>query len=386
MGATPTDPRTFHQPRRRLDELTAVAIRAPSRRRALRQRQADQKVVGAQGPVQSTVATPFWRSASLRLVATCVLTLLCAALLNANALLKDAERKPFGPERDFWMATWTPFANVSSALYLDRPRAWLDEFTGHGPPRGIEPRAWAAGISSYPDAPAPPQSKADEPARLLRTPSVDDPLRLWAGGDSMSSAFGPALARMASETGLVAAAYDAELSSGLTRPDFFDWPAHFAEIATTSQPELFVILLGANDAQAIRAADGTVYQPETAGWVAEYRNRVRRVMTTLDAPGRVVIWVGLPIMETEGFSRRMAVQNGIYEEEAARRQRVEYFNAWALFSEDGRFSAFLDVEGTPQAVRMTDGVHLTKTGAEMLARAVLQRIAIDAPALAPPSD
>lgn len=202
----------------------------------------------------------------------------------------------------------------------------------------------------------------------------------------MSAAFGPALARMTSETGLIAAAYDAEFSSGLTRPDFFDWPQHLAAVASSRQPEVFVIFLGANDAQAIRTADGVIHQPETPGWEAEYRTRVRKAMATLDAPGRVVVWVGLPIMATEGFSRRMALQNEIYREETEGRARARYFDAWAIFADSsGNYSAFLPAEdGKLQAVRQQDGVHLTKEGADLLAEAVFETIRLDVPALTGP--
>ncbi|MGD9932991.1 MAG: DUF459 domain-containing protein [Dehalococcoidia bacterium] len=385
MGSTPTDPRTFLPLRRRHNEVTAAGIRAESHRKLLRRRTSE-VTQGISGELDQPVAPEGGSArAAARLVALCVATLLFAALLNAAALLDGAEQKPYGAEREFWVATWTPLARVSGALYLDRPRSWIDQALGRGPSPVVRPRAWLSGVASYPgETPRPLQ--AAEPVPLLRTPSAAEPLRLWIGGDSMSAAFGPALARMASESSLITAAYDAELSSGLTRPDFFDWPLHLAEVASARQPEIFVIFLGANDAQAIRTTDGAIYQPETPGWISEYRARVRQAMTTLDAPGRIVVWVGLPIMETEGFSRRMAVQNEIYREEADGRERARYIDAWALFADgSGNYAAFLpDGDGALQGVRMQDGVHLSREGADRLARAVFQAIQGDVPALAEP--
>ena len=385
MGSTPTDPRTFLPLRRRHDEVTAAGIRPESRRTLLRQR-ASAAAEGAGGELDQAVASTAGSAhPGARLVALCVATLLLAALLNAGALLEGAEQKPYGADRDFWVATWTPLARVSGALYMDRPRRWLDQALGRGPSPEVRPRAWVSGVASYPgETLLPPQ--AAEPVPLLRTPTAAEPLRLWIGGDSMSAAFGPALARVASETGLIAAAYDAELSSGLTRPDFFDWPLHLAEVASARQPEIFVIFLGANDAQAIRTSDGSIFQPESPGWISEYRARVRQAMTTLDAPGRIVVWVGLPIMATEGFSRRMAIQNDIYREETEGRERARYVDAWSLFADgSGDYAAFLpNDDGDLEGVRMQDGVHLSKEGADRLAKAVFQAILGDIPALAGP--
>ena len=55
-----------------------------------------------------------------------VVGLLIALMLNATELENEAKSKPYGRNRDVWVAIWKPFAVVSHALYIDRPRAWFD--------------------------------------------------------------------------------------------------------------------------------------------------------------------------------------------------------------------------------------------------------------------
>jgi hypothetical protein len=56
-----------------------------------------------------------------------VVSLVLAAVLNADSLLRRAEQKPFGDERDFWVGVWEPVQTVSDGLLLNRPRQALDE-------------------------------------------------------------------------------------------------------------------------------------------------------------------------------------------------------------------------------------------------------------------
>jgi hypothetical protein len=219
----------------------------------------------------------------------------------------------------------------------------------------------------------------------VRTPTAEAPLRLFMAGDSMGIAFGGALARQAGATGLIAATYEARGSSGLTRPDYFDWRARLARALEEDQPEVVVLMFGANDSQGIRAPDGAVFQTLTDGWRAEYRRRVAAVMDMLVAPGRLVIWVGQPIMASSGLSERMADINTIYREEAALRAEagVLYLDSWPLFTgPDGEFETYLpDADGEIVQVRAGDGIHLARAGAEHLARAVLERLDTEADVL-----
>ena len=337
----------------------------------------------------------------LRTVGVIVAALLFAALLNADHLVDRAGKKPFGGGRDFWLGVWAPFQDVSDATYLNRPRLWLDELLGRElatAPRD-SPAAPAASQNAAPSvsgpaseeapangatpvepgasaAPPPVQTPTAAPAPRLRVPATDSPLKLWVGGDSMAVQFGGSLGRLASGTGLLTPTLDSRSSSGLTRPDFYDWPAHLAEVAEKQQPDVMVIMFGANDAQGIRTPDGKVFQPLTDGWRAEYRRRVAGTMDRVAGEHRLVIWMGQPVMEADGYSARMADIDTIYREEAARREGFVYFDSWSLFVDSaGKYNAFLpDANGATQNMRQADGVHLTLAGADRLASAVLRAL------------
>jgi hypothetical protein len=321
-----------------------------------------------------------------RVLAVIAGALLIAVLLNAPELEDEAKSKPFGTERDVWVNIWKPFAAVSRALYLDRPRQWVDDITGNSKDGKVfEFPASSDGTPASSTTPAKanatstpgPTSTPTPPKQLIRTPTTDAPLRLWVGGDSLTKVLGEALVRQATDSGLFAATQESELSSGLTRPDFFDWPGRFDELAkATPSTEVFIVMFGANDSQGIKTPDGKIFQPGDDGWTAEYRRRVAGTMDLLKADNRLVVWVGQPIMESAKLSQRMQEENAIYKDEAAKRPWVKYFDLWPLFVDaNGAYNPYVpDDDGELKLMRNPDGVHLVRDGGEKAARHILELV------------
>lgn len=348
-----------------------------------------------------------WRPA--RIIGLVVSGLVLAALMNADHLVDRADKKPFGGGRDFWLAVWEPVQTVSDALYLNRPRQWLDEAldreltsktfqfdsTTEPPPAATSDAAEAAGggtpaptvdgtgVTGSATPAATPTPTAPPPR--LRQPTADNPLEMYIAGDSMATAFGASLSRLASATGLITPDLDAHAATGLSRPDFFDWPGELHSKVEEDAPDVVVIIFGANDSQGLKTEAGEIFQPLSDGWRAEYRRRVAGTMDLMKAPGRIVIWVGQPVMVDADFSARMADINTIYREEAEKRPWVEFFDSWPLFVDgDGNYNPYLtDENGLEQLMRASDGIHLTRMGADRLASAVLRRLNEDVTIFAP---
>ncbi|MGE3074583.1 MAG: DUF459 domain-containing protein [Dehalococcoidia bacterium] len=316
-----------------------------------------------------------------------VVALVMAVLLNAPELEKEAKQKPFGTERDIWVAIWKPFSTVSETLYLDKPREWADQalnrddrgsiFELPGTSPTPEPTA-----SKDPSKTAAPTPTPTPPAQLVRTPSLEAPLRLWVGGDSMSKVLGESVVRQATDSGLIDATAEPQLESGLTRPDFYDWPGEFNRLSKEDPGfEVFVVMFGANDAQGIVEPDGTIHQESgTPEWNKEYRRRVAGVMDLLKADNRLVVWVGQPIMRSDALSAKMEILNSIYKEEAASRPWVKFLDLWPLFTTpDGTYDAYItDDDGEVKLMRNPDGVHLVREGGDKAARAILSLVLSEA--------
>ncbi len=317
-----------------------------------------------------------------------ILFLSLATFLNAPSLLKTAERQPAGTVRTLAVGIMDPLADMSGVLLLDRPRRLIDRALGRAPaPAGPEDGSGVAsppaiilhpegGESTTTTSSPPGTTTTTVPAGNLRAVTPNDPMMLWIVGDSFVELFGPALQNDAADTGVMATEVDFRFTSGLTRPDYFDWPAHFVARLPEVQPDAVVVMFGGNDGQPMYLAGGTL-ETETPEWFEVYHERVGQAMDLLLTGAARVYWVGLPIMEDDRFTQRVIGFNQVYQEEAARRPGVVYVDIFDLFAdENGEYSAYLyNSAGNLLDMRMPDGSHFTWDGAYRLAWFVLNKIA-----------
>lgn len=283
---------------------------------------------------------------------------LVAALLNADDLDRRAHRLGYGWQRTAAVAVTGPLRDAAGAVGLDRPRDLLDRALHND----TSPSARAAV----------PTTRSVTP----RTPTRGDPLRVYLGGDSMSQVFGESFSRIGHDTGVVSTALEFRFSSGLTRPEYFDWPKRLrALVAGKDRPEVAVVVFGTNDAQRITTASGTA-SFGTDRWKKEYAERVRSIMRLLTDAGVDVYWVGLPVMRSDTLTKRVAVLDDIYAAEAAQVPHVTFVDSRPMSVDaNGRYAAYLPgADGAPVRVRADDGVHFTPAGGDRLAREVLRRI------------
>jgi len=214
------------------------------------------------------------------------------------------------------------------------------------------------------------------PVDTNRTPTAADPAKVLLVGDSEAGGLSPFLAKVLDGTGVTAMTTDYKVSSGLVRPDFYDWPTHLHETVPVAAPDIVVALFGGNDGQSFQnddpnagaAAGKAVDTPE---WRAEYGRRVGEVMDYLSAEGRTLIWVGVPNAEKEEFTARLAVQNEVVKAEVAKHPGVIFVDSWYQFTGiDGSFAPLImdPRDGEFKAVRSeSDGFHLNTVGEEILA-------------------
>jgi uncharacterized protein len=322
-----------------------------------------------------------------RVLVIIVAALVLAMLVNADALVARAERRPPGRARDRALAVWHPVQDVSHALQLHRIRELADRVVGDdGDDEGSAPSSRDArrrpaddGARESTTTTAPDAGGAEgSPAPVeLRTPTADDPLRLWVGGDSMAEMFGPALATLAGGTGLVEPTVHYEMASGLTRPDYYDWPDALGVDVAADDPEVLVVVFGVNDGQGIVLPDGTpVPDMDDPRWSTEYRRRVADLMDSLRADDRLLLWVLLPPMRDADYAARMAVVTRAVQAEAGSRPWVVPVDAGASLADaSGAFAESVpDAAGTSVRVRRDDGIHLTEPGAGRLAAQVMETL------------
>ena len=306
-----------------------------------------------------------------------VTSLLIGLFLNAPDILRTAQRQEPGWERTIGVALMEPVAAVSHFLFLDRPRMLIDSILGRERP---QPEAATPPTTAPPaTTPATTMPATTLPSDTRREVSAADPLIMYIGGDSMVGQFGPMLDNRASKTGMVESEVVYEFESGLSRPDFIDWPQRLVQVSEDLDPDVFVLYFGGNDAQSIYMPDGSWIEVDTPEWEEEYRRRVDDVMTLLEERGHWVYWMGLPIVSSETFQERVRLMNSIYEEVAEAHPRVTFIEAWSLFEgPDGGYSEYLpDEEGNLVDMRLDDGVHYTTAGAIRLANHTFEIIAED---------
>ncbi len=186
-------------------------------------------------------------------------------------------------------------------------------------------------------------------------------------GDSMMRSLSRSLEKALKRKSLTATVF-APIGTGLARLDLLDWPDRMSELARAHGATRAFVMMGANDNQPLQFGGGTIAFG-TESWVSEYGRRVGKAMDALLGGGVTrVVWVGLPCMREERLDTDVRVINDIVAKQAAARAAVTFVPTHAMFSRHGNYSSYIvRVNGMPLEVRASDGIHLSRAGAELLA-------------------
>jgi hypothetical protein len=316
------------------------------------------------------------------------LGLMLAALLEAEGLRKQAQTQPAGFQRDLALKVTRPLVSVSRALHLTTPRHELQVAIGRRnedqidtevhlelpPPAGPLP---GRGTSRGRGVGTPKSSGHGQPPRKPRfTPAR--PLRVWIAGDSLAEVPGQALERV-SDPSVDVVGVESRLSTGLARPDLYNWFSRIQDVPAELRPKVAVFSFGSDDAHDFMAgapAGRSVGPLGSSSWSAEYRRRVDGVTRELNAKGIYVVWLGLPIPDGPGFKKSFPIINRILESvAAAHRGKATFVDTWHLLDDaHGRYTPYLRVHGKLTLMRLPDGVHYTAAAGDLIAQQVLTQL------------
>lgn len=312
--------------------------------------------------------------------------LLVAMFVNADATARKSKAN-LACDGCWRQTVSSVIADFSDFFRFTSPRQSIDQALGRTQDSGESTDELKAQLAQQAGSGSGGTVPGGAPAEVstapkLRAPTPEQPLKLWVGGDSITGDFGRSLARVSSATGLFVPTHDYKVSSGLTRPDYFNWPEHLVkDVVPSVDPDVVVIMFGANDAQNMPAWKGTKASVRFSDeWLEAYRQRVADTMDLLKSPDndRLVIWTGAVAMgPSTGIADGMEKLNHIYWSEAQKRPWVKYFDSHAYFvGQDGQYRPSLPMaDGQTKLLRASDNIHLSGAGADRLAWAVIGRLA-----------
>ncbi|MBV1858489.1 MAG: DUF459 domain-containing protein [Nannocystaceae bacterium] len=279
----------------------------------------------------------------------------------------------------------TPAAAASDATVAEAPAPSEPEPQADAPAPVEEPTLANAAVdpsSVVAPAPAPdpapevaPEPAPDEEPAELPTYKV-----LILGDSLIATGFGALLERSLDAHPQVTCYRKGKSSSGLARPDFFDWMAEAKRQVDLRKPDLVVVLMGGNDGQDLthrnkKAGRRVTWKHEN--WEASYRERMDSFLAQVTAPDRDIVWLGMPTMGLRSLEKKLVTIRGVQKAAVEAHESASYVETAPFVSnEDGGMltHAVVGSRKKKKAIRADDKIHFTMAGSQFFADAVYPEV------------
>lgn len=208
-----------------------------------------------------------------------------------------------------------------------------------------------------------------------RIPDYGKKKRVLIIGDSMMmEGLGPTLHNRLRKRDNLDVHREGKYSSGLSRPDFYNWFENLPVMLETYQPDLLIMSLGANDTQDI-VIDKKRYFIDTKEWAEIYLQRAKDFIALADNGKRQIIWVSLPVMGKEPYFTRTKCISKLQAEASKTAANARFINIEHLLTENGRYTTFYTGKNN-QSIRLRskDLIHVSSEGGEILTDYVLPSV------------
>ena len=211
----------------------------------------------------------------------------------------------------------------------------------------------------------PPTATTVPPARILRSPTALEPLRVMVLGDSVTYEIEPGLTAALQHTGLVVSANRTQMGFGLSQWPIFHWWEVWPPFLDEVRPEAVVLQAGIWDVQAVYGGERRLPRPEDPDWEAQFSFLVGVALDVLAADGAHVYWLTMLPSPDPGHTGRL---NRLLVALAAGDDRMSVVDLTPGFTDaEGRYVDHVDRLGVAWPIRKVDGVHLCREGTEVAA-------------------
>ncbi len=159
--------------------------------------------------------------------------------------------------------------------------------------------------------------------------------------------------------------------SGIMAADF-DAKAKAFEDAIAKEPmNVAVVMMGEDDRVSFKNEDGKRIPIASPDWLAEYTQRLDRLMKAIKRKNAGVYWAGLPTLARNDANQQASSMNDAIRERAYL-NGFKYIDTAAGFAdESGAYSPYgPDLAGKIRVLREADGIHFTDAGNSKLANFV----------------
>ncbi|MDQ1428481.1 MAG: uncharacterized protein QOK39_1957, partial [Acidimicrobiaceae bacterium] len=303
-----------------------------------------------------------------------LLGMILAAFLNADSLVASIEGQSFGTSRSVGLSLAKPTKTISHWTGLDLPRKLIDDLSHQSPGHVASPQPQPPlSPSALPRTP-PTTTASGTPIPTTtstiaprRVPSAQQPLKVWLAGDSLMGTVAESFIDKTGGNSLFNDSQDFRIGTGLARPDVYDWPAAISHEMASANPDVVVLFFGANDDQDM-VAGGHRFSLQSPEWQQEYARRVNQILDATANGVRQVIWIGLPAVRRPRLNQTKDYINDILKAATPKHPNVSFVDPGPVLDGAGNsFTTYLtNSSGKAITVRESDGIHITKAGADLV--------------------
>lgn len=306
------------------------------------------------------------KNSPLKIFCLIAVVLIAVGFFESSRLIRFLPSAPTAPadRAALWLARKSESIKTPIRSYLEKPHRTADK---------LEPSD-SATPSALPDllpliASLPPLPRFAPPA---------PPYSVLIVGDSfIAERLGPELEKTLASFQDVSVRRVGIYSTGLTRPDYFSWNEKLETLIAENNPNVAIVMFGANDAQDAYAS-GTLYAVRygTSDWDALYEARVKSFLSILQNHRITTFWIGNPMPRAEVYKEKMARLNRHYATAAAASKNALFISNWTtLANASGTYAEYLpDENEIERRVRASDGIHPTPFGAGIMTRFIVAEL------------
>ncbi len=192
--------------------------------------------------------------------------------------------------------------------------------------------------------------------------TVPRPTRVLLTGDSLMASLGPQLKRALDGYENLTLIPIGKGSTGLARPDFYNWPKVLEENMIKHKPHVVVMWIGTNDTQNIYGMKG-LGEPLSWPWQKAYHNKLIEIFRIVRKHNARLIMMSPPVMNKQKFDDNLKAITNLMEW-TCKKYGASFLNTRPILSDSREKYVQRKpmADGKVSPIRTPDQIHITADG------------------------